>query len=430
MKGIPIKKHMYCKFWKLYTFGALFCDFQKNQNENDVYEGIQLLNDGQINFSGNYDKKIMKCNSMIIPPVVDTDKETAKTNIKETDEKEENNNNNNNEKTESDKNNDINVESSENKEININTEIPKTEKKQSTDLIPDENNPNEPSDNNKEKNPLPNQTGNVENKKTEKKKKNILGVSTGAALGISAGCAAVAAAGGFGIYRTLKGGSSGISHTRVPQSEVKSTQNKTTSSTTTKKRTLCTLITIGTTFFGIAGILIPLPILRVQRFDTYFNETTNFFQDNSDECYAQSWNNHGKYGQHRHWCGDPHRPPREGYDCPKDANDKNRCWFCKFGCAVSCFLRLNGQIPNEENIKNAVNDNADMDWIKFGYEYAKVPHDNCIGKFKEKSHFVHIIKVYEDDNKCDVYDPNGGVYTTMNLTDFSEFVIKKKKNKL
>ena len=142
----------------------------------------------------------------------------------------------------------------------------------------------------------------------------------------------------------------------------------------------------------------------------------------SEDYYLQ---NSRLIGKHLHWCGDPHIPPREGWDCPLNGSDKNNCWFCKYGCAVSSYLHSIGKEPNEENIKNCVNNNADMNWGKFGYHYGEKYHDNCFGKIIKSdghTHFVHIMKVY-DDGSCDIFDPNGG-RRKGNINEFSSFLIK------
>ena len=141
----------------------------------------------------------------------------------------------------------------------------------------------------------------------------------------------------------------------------------------------------------------------------------------SEDYYLQ---NARKIGKHLHWCGDPHIPPREGWDCPLSSSDKNKCWFCKYGCAVSSYLHSVGKEPNEQNIKNCVNNNADMNWEKFGYRYGDTYHDNCFGKIIKSdghTHFVHIMKVY-DDGSCDIFDPNGG-RRKGNINEFSSFLI-------
>ena len=132
-----------------------------------------------------------------------------------------------------------------------------------------------------------------------------------------------------------------------------------------------------------------------------------------------------KIGNHLHWCGDPHIPQREGWDCPLNDSDTNKCWFCKYGCAVSSYLHFTGEVPNEENIKKCVNSNADMDWGKFGYYYGYSYHDNCFGKIIKSdgsTHFVHIMRIYEDGT-CDIFDPNGG-RRVGNINEFSSFLVK------
>ena len=132
-----------------------------------------------------------------------------------------------------------------------------------------------------------------------------------------------------------------------------------------------------------------------------------------------------KIGNHLHWCGDPHIPQREGWDCPLNDSDTNKCWFCKYGCAVSSYLHFTGEVPNEENIKKCVNSNADMDWGKFGYYYGNSYHDNCFGKIIKSdgsTHFVHIMRIYEDGT-CDIFDPNGG-RRVGNINEFNSFLVK------
>ena len=148
----------------------------------------------------------------------------------------------------------------------------------------------------------------------------------------------------------------------------------------------------------------------------------NYFSTIDEDVYCQ---HSGKIGDHLHWCGDPHNPPREGWACPQIKGDGNKCWFCKYGCAVSSYLHFIGKYPNEENIKNCVNDDADMDWQRFGYKYGETPHDNCFGKIKKNNggtHFVHIMKIYEN-GECDIFDPNGGSRQG-NLNEFQAFIIK------
>ena len=144
--------------------------------------------------------------------------------------------------------------------------------------------------------------------------------------------------------------------------------------------------------------------------------------DINEDVYCQ---HSAKIGEHLHWCGDPHNPPREGWACPQFIGDQNKCWFCKYGCAVSSYLHFLGEYPNEENIKDCVNDNADMNWQKFGYNYGEIPHDNCFGKIIKNdggTHFVHIMKIYDND-KCDIFDPNGG-RREGNLNEFQAFIVK------
>ena len=72
-----------------------------------------------------------------------------------------------------------------------------------------------------------------------------------------------------------------------------------------------------------------------------------------------------------------------------------------------------------------MNSNADMDWGKFGYYYGNSYHDNCFGKIIKSdgsTHFVHIMRIYEDGT-CDIFDPNGG-RRVGNINEFNSFLVK------
>ena len=88
-----------------------------------------------------------------------------------------------------------------------------------------------------------------------------------------------------------------------------------------------------------------------------------------------------------------------------------------------------GDYPNEENIKKCLNYDGDMNWQKFGYKYGETPHDNCFGKIIKnggETHFVHIMKIYEN-GKCDIFDPDGG-RREGNLNEFNAFIINQNIN--
>ena len=420
---IITKKQMYCKFWKLYTFGILYCDFQKFQNENTVYEGIQLLNDGEINFSGNYDTKIMKCNSMVIPPFIENEQETDKKTEKKSEEKEEEKEKEKddiNENIESNKSNNANTESSEEKDINNEIINTTDEEKNYTESRDDNNEEEDCDDCDKKKDIFPNKTETETKKIPKKENKNILGISTGAALGISAGCFAAAAGGSFALSKILKSGN----HTQLSQNENKNVSNKTITRKT--KLTLCTLVTVGVTFFAIAGILIPLPILRTVNFDYESEEKIFITQAYPDEYYILSWNNQGKYGQHLHWCGDPSKNPSSSYDCPVDNKDNHRCWFCQHGSGVSCYLRAVGKEPNEQNIKNAVNDEGDIDFEKLGYKLSSKPTNRSF-TFDQKYTGRNYIGVDEVDFKrslMKIFDPYNQKIKNIGIQFYSNFYIR------
>ena len=125
-KGIKSKKIMDCKYWTSYGIGILFCDLI---TESKIYEGIQLLNDGEINFSGNYNNSILLCNLNQNDNYNDNKEE------KESDKEEENNN----EKTD------------ENKEI-IKEDNKKEEESKYNDINDNNKGDNDENENNNENN--------------------------------------------------------------------------------------------------------------------------------------------------------------------------------------------------------------------------------------------------------------------------------------
>ena len=407
------KIEMGCKYIYLTYMETLFCDVQ---NDNNYYDGIQLINEGDFTFSSNYDQTILKCNS---PP-----SNQGGGNSGDNNNNEENNDKNNN------KDNNDNNDNNENESNNDN----ENKENQKDNNIQEENNNNNNNNNIKE-----NYNSNVEelineqkNVQGKTKKKNILNISTGAAIGVTVAFLAIAGAGGFFLSQILTGkiflnnninsaqiGQNNV-HTKISQDENnKNNPEKLDEKIINKKRIIIiSLVITGISLFTILGILFSLPIKKVKEYDNYiFNE----------EAYLQNWNNSGNFGSHLHWCGDPYNPTRTGYDCPKDVHDTNRCWFCKYGSAVSSFLHFIRIEPNEKFIKSVVNETADLVWDKFGFGFGNELHEHCFGvKEKEnKEHFVHIKTIYRNNNTCDIFDPDGG-NKKANLNEFKKFIVKLK----
>ena len=408
------KIEMGCMYINLGYMETLFCDVQ---NDKNYYEGIQLINEGDFTFTNNYSKTILKCNSPL------SNHGGGK-----------NSGNNNNEE-----NNQVNGNKDNSQDESNNNNENKENQNDSNNNIKDENNNNNNEKNNNNNYKKENYNSNVEeiineqkNAHQKTKKKNILNISTGDAIGITVVFLAIAGTGGFFLSKILTGkmfsennikndlGGQNNGHTEISQDENNKNQpEKHGEKSINKKRIIIiSLLITGILIFTILGILFPLPLKKVKEYDDYiFNE----------EAYLQNWNNSGNFGSHLHWCGDPYNPTRTGYDCPKDVHDTNRCWFCKYGSAVSSFLHFIRIEPNEKFIKSVVNETADLVWEKFGYGFGNELHDNCFGvKEKENGeHFVHIKTIYLNNNTCDIFDPNGG-NKVANLNDFKKFIVRLK----
>ena len=106
-KGNKIKKTMDCKYIVMVGVEMLFCDIL---NGNKIYYGIQLLNDGEIKFSNNYNQNIFTCKSNGNNPIPQNDEYTDTKNIEKTDDvlTNQNNNNNDNKNDENNKKEDVN----------------------------------------------------------------------------------------------------------------------------------------------------------------------------------------------------------------------------------------------------------------------------------------------------------------------------------
>ena len=399
-KGNKIKKTMDCKYIVMIGAEMLFCDIL---NGNKIYYGIQLLNDGEIKFSNNYNQNIFTCKSNGNNPIPQNDEYTDTKNNEKTDVLTNQNNNDNENK------NDENKSSERSEDIANNS-----------------------NDNNQNIN-IENNYDNKE-KKYETKKTNLLNISQGAAIGIGSGCFASAAA--MATALILKA----ISQAKLANNNIVSGEinDLTKLGINNKKKSPKIIITYTVLIFGtvimiILGIIIIIPKIRSVK-----KEKPSVTWVYNEDAYQQ----HSKLpGKHAHWMGDKlGRPeygnPDETYE-DKDGNIKHKkCWFCEKGCAISSYLHMMGLEPNEENIKKYLNNDANMDWDGAGFRYANgaSPHDDCFGKIekeyinskgeKVKSvHFVHIKKIY-DDGSCDVFDPNGG-NKRMKLTDFNDFIIRK-----
>ena len=90
----------------------------------------------------------------------------------------------------------------------------------------------------------------------------------------------------------------------------------------------------------------------------------------------------------------------------------------------------------EINLDDFLNEDVDLDWDDLKkkiilFEDSKEPENNCIGKLKNKNHFIHIKKVY-DNGDVEVFDTNYGKskdgIKIMKKSEFSEFKIIKPIN--
>lgn len=430
--GNKIKKTMDCKYSTTIYFEILFCDFL---NGNKVYYGIQLSNDGEIGFSGDYNQNILTCKSAEIIPIPETEE------IK-------------NEKTEEIKNEKADEKSeyiiNENKDEKQDEKAPTDKKEDIVDKkeenIDDENkgvdyNDNNNNDNNNDKQEEKN------NNKSKTKKNNILGISKSASIGAGVGCLGAAAGFVGAMIYTIKSSSrasslarsSGTSNDRKNLND--NNQSSSTSVNTPSKKVIFTIITGGAVIMTIAGMTFLVPVLPSVRIDyvpedSNFNETKKNTWIYDEDAYRQ----HSlQAGEHKHWMGDCKGRKKYGYPnevyIDTDGKEKKKiCWFCESGCAVSSYLHIKNLPPTKENICKYLNENADINWTLTELnKISKIPHDDCIGKMEKKKivngklvkyyHFVHIKKII-DDNHYLVFDPNGGE-KSMTKEVFIDFRVRK-----
>ena len=108
-------------------------------------------------------------------------------------------------------------------------------------------------------------------------------------------------------------------------------------------------------------------------------------------------------GTHPHWEGKP-----AGSSWMKDT-----CWLCAKGCAVLSYLFWKDLEPNQYNVEECLNGNADFDWSRKGLVRSETIVAPSIGKVAGKSHSVHIIADV-GDGTFNIFDPDsssGIVYT-------------------
>jgi len=446
-----LKKVMHCKYWSsssmnqdigMQTFGFLFCDLLY---ENKIYQGIQLLNDGEINFSGNYDKKIMVCNKYNYNN--GNDEETDKNNINNKESKEKKEEKEEKEEKEKEKqenentieNNDDNKNSKESNENNNNNNNKEDGEQNYNANEYNDNNIYENDNNENKDKTIIEKEKESETKEEKVKRKNILGISTGAAVGIGVGCLAAAGIGASILIKNSRSSrrvsknnsGSSIKYTQTEKESI-SNQNKNMEQTKNQKMSVKhpKLIIVGIILFGIAGIVIPIPLIRVETYDElFYNNTSELIQDESVYLQRQG----GDAERHKnHMCNDPRnliKYPRknpEKFGCPISGTSYIKCWYCKNGCAIGSVFHILGIIPNEENVRKYVNGEADVDWKKLEFEKIKEPQEDCVAEMKSKRHYVHIIKVYGDF--VDIYDPNGGYKSKQKREDFWNF--RKKRNNI
>ena len=394
--GKKVKKKMLCKLWSsstlsqknlpnIPTFAILFCDLF---NDNNFYPGIQLLNDGEIQFSGNYDKGVKKCNSYNYNNEEDKNELTDKpTNIKETndDNKETDNgknlnDNDNNNNNESHDNNDDNSEKNEN-----NADI------------------NENKNDNNDKNIKEVEEDKKEIKNVKISNKKYWGVSKNTAIGICAGSLSVA---GIGIGATIflrhllssrsKGSSSNYKSASSEKNNIKGEYNKLIKAYKPKKTWIYYLLIWVP--FSICGMTWLIPILKGRfediRTEDFVPDTTNIFynQEYYDSIYRQKQSDNSN-DHINHICEDPRKTPRKNpiyFGCPNKTTGKTLCWYCKFGCALGSVLNILGKTQKEINLDDYLNEDADLNWTKLkekniiSFADSNEPQDNCIGKIKKK----------------------------------------------
>ncbi|KAA6388730.1 MAG: hypothetical protein EZS28_015744 [Streblomastix strix] len=78
---------------------------------------------------------------------------------------------------------------------------------------------------------------------------------------------------------------------------------------------------------------------------------------------------------------------------------------------------MKGLLSTEQNIKQYLNQNADVDWGKAGIVKNTIIQTNSIGKLKSRQHYVQIMTQGSDGNFT-VYDPNGGQTKSMKGSEF------------
>ena len=440
-EGNKIKKTMDCKYTTAIGFEILFCDFL---NGNKVYYGIQLSNDGEIGFSGDYSQNILTCKSAEIIPIPETEeiKNEKTEEIK-------------NEKSEEIKNEKTNEKSeyiiNENKNEKLDEKTPTDKKEDIVDKkeenIDDENKEVDDNDHNNNNNNDNNNDKQEEKNKSENKNNNFLGISKNAAIGASVGCFGAAAGFVGALIYTIKKSSSrasslarssGTSNDRNNLND--NNQSSTTSVNTPSKKVIFTIITGGVVIFSIAGMTFLVPVLPSVRID-YVSEDSNFNEAKKNTWIydEDAYRQHSlQAGVHKHWMGDCKGRKEYGYSnetyIDKNGKEKKKaCWFCKSGCAVSSYLHMKDLQPTKENICKYLNKNADMDWTLTDLKISKIPHDDCIGKMEKEKivdgklvkyyHFVHIKKIIDDNNYL-VFDPDGGD-KTMKKKDFIDFRVRK-----
>lgn len=200
-----------------------------------------------------------------------------------------------------------------------------------------------------------------------------------------------------------------------------------------KKICIIIAVVVGFLLVTTAGVTTLVPLVRFYKVELYLNSTTWVY---NEDAYQQHSSIRDRV--HSHWMGDclgreEYGSVLETYTDKNGSTKKKKCWFCQRGCAIASYLHMKKLEPNQENICNPkyMNNQANFDWNAVGYDYGEPPHDDCFGKIKGESHFVHIKKVnYSPDNKIvdfDVFDSNGG-NKKMKMRDFQSFIVKMKKN--
>ena len=107
-----------------------------------------------------------------------------------------------------------------------------------------------------------------------------------------------------------------------------------------------------------------------------------------------------KYAQNQgackgHWQGTPDGGTNPG---------KDKCWACKYGCAVLCLLAIKGTDPDEANIKANVNKSADCTWSGRPSQKTAPPPRFIAGI---GGHFVIVVSE-KDKDTYNIWDPDGG----------------------